>query len=168
MAPKIQDKDNAELKLVLQSLLDEDIDITAREVARRHSTLKSASTITRQPNRRQLVESYQIQQNDMRSWQARLRKRSKGQTAELVSVREAKINELDQAVRVLITGHVSLIAAVAQVGGMGKLAKFYEQFRDVRAQLSNLNAIPEILGGSSVTLLSDSEDMAKNKNQNKV
>lgn len=155
MARKIRDQDNAELELILQSLLEEDIDITAREVARRHSALTSASTITRQPNRRQLVERYQMKQNDMRSWQARLRKRSRGQAAELVSAQEEKISELDQAVRVLVTGHVSLIAAVAQVGGMGKLAKFYERFREVRDQLSNLNAVPGHVGAPGAIPLRD-------------
>ncbi|BEV15524.1 hypothetical protein HBDW_23120 [Herbaspirillum sp. DW155] len=124
MPRKLQDKDNRELLQVLQMLLDADIDITAREVARRHGTLSSASTITRHPGRRELVEDFQTKQQDMREWQKRLRKRSKGQTAELVSTQEAKIVQLDQSVRVLIAGHLSLIAAVAQVGGMGKLAKF--------------------------------------------
>jgi len=151
MPRKLQDKDNRELLQVLQMLLDADIDITAREVARRHRTLSSASTITRHPGRRELVEDFQTKQQDMREWQKRLRKRSKGQTAELVSTQEAKIAQLDQSVRVLIAGHLSLIAAVAQVGGMGRLAKFYERFREVRDQLADLKAIPDGLENDEST-----------------
>jgi len=155
MPRKLQDQNNRELEQVLQMLLDADIDITAREVARRHSVLSSASTITRHPGRRQLVEDFQTKQQDMREWQKRLRKRSKGQTAELVSNQEAKIDQLDQSVRVLIAGHLSLIAAVAQVGGMGKLVKFYERFREVRDQLANLKAIPDGLESDEATPIRD-------------
>lgn len=155
MPRKLQDQDNRELEQVLQMLLDADIDITAREVARRHSTLSSASTITRHPGRRQLVEDFQTKQQNMREWQKRLRKRSKGQTAELVSTQEARIDQLDQSVRVLIAGHLSLIAAVAQVCGMGKLVKFYERFREVRDQLANLTAIPDGLENDEATPIRD-------------
>jgi hypothetical protein len=158
MARKVQDQGNKELELILQSLLDEDMDITAREVARRHSALSSASTITRQSTRRQLVEHYQMKQRDMRVWQERLRKRSKGQTAELVSTQEANISKLDQSVRVLVAGHISLIAAVAQVGGMGKLAKFYERFREIRDQLSDLNALPDSVDATGAIPIRDNSD----------
>lgn len=144
MPRKPQDQDNSELEQILQMLLDTDINITAREVARHHSKLSCASTITRHPGRRQLVELYKTKQQDMREWQKRLRKRSKGKTAELVTTQEAKIAQLDRSVRVLVAGHLSLIAAVGQVGGMGKLAKFYERFREIRDQLSALEAIPAL------------------------
>ena len=38
--------------------------------------------------------------------------------------------------------HLALIAAVAQIGGMGKLTKFYENFRDIRNQLQDAGALP--------------------------
>lgn len=142
MARKLQDQDNKELEAVLQALLAEDVGITAREVARRHSALASASTITRHPVRRQLLESYQNQQAEMRRWRTKLGKRSKEQTAELLTKQEAKVLELEHAVTALVAGHVSLIAAVAQVGGMAKLSKFYDRFREIRDELSRLNAIP--------------------------
>lgn len=143
MARKTQDEDNRELEGVLQKLLNENIDITAREIARRHSLLSSASTITRHLGRRKLVEEYQRRQSEMRAWQARLGKRSKEQVAGELAAQQAKISELDETVRTLVTGHVALIAAVAQVGGMSKLAKFYENFRDVRHQLTLSGAIPD-------------------------
>lgn len=78
----------------------------------------------------------------MRNWQDRLGKRSKEQVAGELAVQQAKISELDQTVRALVTGHLALIAAVAQVGGMSKLSKFYEHFREVRHQLAQAGAIP--------------------------
>jgi hypothetical protein len=142
MARETHDKDNVELVRILQELLDQNIDITAREIVRRHSSLSSASTITRHPSRRQLVEEHQLRQAEMRQWQIRLGKQSKDQVAQKLAAQESKIADLDQTVRILVTGHVGLIAAVAQVGGMGKLSKFYESFREVRNTLSDIGAIP--------------------------
>lgn len=142
MARKTQDPDNSELHGVLVTLLEDNVDITAREVARRHSSFSSASTITRQPERRVLLEQYQERQTQMRAWQNRVGKKSKEQIADVLTVQEAKIDKLDKSVRALVAGHVALIAAVAQVGGMSKLSKFYASFRDVRIQLSELGALP--------------------------
>lgn len=141
MARKTQDQDNRELDSVLQELLTQNINITAREVARRHSSLSSASTITRHLERRKLLEDYQKRQSEMRTWQDRLGKRSKEQVAGELAAQQARISELDETVRTLVTGHVALIAAVAQVGGMSKLSKFYENFREVRQQLIQVSAI---------------------------
>lgn len=143
MARKTQDQDNSELQAILRELLDQNIAITAREIARRHSSLSSASAITRHPGRRQLVEEYKNRQVEMRTWQDRMGKRSKENVAEQLAVQEAKILKLDQTVQTLVTGHVAPIAAVAQVGGMSKLSKFYENFREVRHQLVQARAIPQ-------------------------
>lgn len=142
MVRETQDKGNVELVSILQELLERDIDITAREIVRRHSSLSSASTITRHPARRQLVEEHQRRQAEMRQWQVRLGKQSKEQVAEKLASQQIKIAELDVKVRTLVMGHVALIAAVAQVGGMGKLSKFYESFRDVRNGLTDIGALP--------------------------
>ena len=143
MARKTQDEDNSELESVLQTLLENNIDITAREVARRHNSLSSASTITRQPTRRLLLGQYQQRQAEMRVWQNRMGKRSKEQVADNLTVQQAKIDKLNMSLQALITGHFALVAAVAQAGGMSKLSKFYTSFRDVRDQLSELGALPD-------------------------
>lgn len=97
------------------------------------------------------MEEYQMRQSEMRAWQDRLGKRSKKQVAGKLAAQQAKISELNETVRTLVMGHVALIAAVAQVGGMSKLSKFYENFREVRHQLAQAGAIandiptPELL-----------------------
>lgn len=56
------DPSNVELKKVLDQLALEDVDITARAIARHHSLLKNASAFTRNPARMKLiVESRQKQ-----------------------------------------------------------------------------------------------------------
>lgn len=138
---KTRDADNNELKSILQELLAADIDISAREVGRRHSLFSSASSITRNPTRHQMVKEYQNRQIEMRSWHARLSKRSKQEIAVNLADQRVKISELERNLEVLVTGHVALIAAVAQVGGMSSLSKFYDNFRDVRQQLLQVGAI---------------------------
>lgn len=142
MSRKLQDPGNKELIDILNRLLESDIDISAREVARQHSSLSSASTITRHPTRRQLLADYQIQQSKLRDCGRRLRKRAKSEVTSKLVAQEAKIAELNLTVQTLVSGHMALIAAVAQLGGMSKLHKYYENFRDVRAHLTVIGAIP--------------------------
>lgn len=142
MARNTLDEQHIELTKILEDLLSEDQDITARAVARRHSTLKSASTITRHPERRELVLKFQERQRELRLWKGRLGKTSKEGVANKLATQEERIDELEKLVVTLTTGHLALIAAVGQVGGMGKLAKFYENFREIRNSLYDAGAIP--------------------------
>jgi hypothetical protein len=47
---------------ILESLLERDVDFTARAVARLHPSLKAASSITRSESRRTLVAQYRHRQ----------------------------------------------------------------------------------------------------------
>lgn len=143
MARKTLDEQHVEFIDIIEVLLSADQDITAREIARRHSVLSSASTITRHPKRREILEEYQKRQGELRLWKGRLSKTSKDDTAVRLSAQLARILELENTVKTLTTGHLALIAAVAQVGGMGKLTKFYENFRDIRNSLDDANALPK-------------------------
>jgi hypothetical protein len=129
----------------MDELLSDNQNITAREVARRHSALSSASTITRHPGRRALLEKYQQRQTELRLWNGRISKDSKQNTGAKLAKQQALIVELENTVSILTAGHVSLIAVVAQTGGMGALAKFYENFREIRNGLYDSGAIPEQL-----------------------
>jgi hypothetical protein len=143
MARNTLDEQFIEFTGLLEELLANDKNITAREIARRHSTLSSASTITRHPKRRALLETYQARQAELRLWGKRLTKISKRETASKLALQQARINELEVTVKALTQGHLALIAAVAQVGGMGKLVKYYEDFRQVRNSLQESGALPE-------------------------
>lgn len=142
VARETQDEDNVELISILRDLINENVDITAREIVRRHSSLSSASSITRNAGRRQLVGDHQRRQLEMRQWQLRLTKQPKGQIAQKLAMQQIEIADLNHTVQNLVIGHLALIAAVAQVGGVGKLAKFYDSFREVRDKLSEHGAIP--------------------------
>jgi hypothetical protein len=143
MARSTLDEENTELRRILEELLARDQDITARQVARMHSGLSSASTITRHPKRREIVKSFQDRQAELRLWKNRLGKSSKEDAAAKLAIQQIRIADLEQTVNVLTIGHLAMIAAVAEVGGMGKLAKFYENFRDVRNRLQAAGAISD-------------------------
>lgn len=142
MARNTLDEQHEELTKILDELLSDDQNITAREVVRRHSTLSSASAVTRHPMRREILETYQQRQIELRLWKSRMGKNSKEDTATKLATQQAHIVALENTVNILTTGHVSLIAAVAQLGGMGKLAKFYANFREIRNSLFDGGAIP--------------------------
>lgn len=145
MARNTLDEQHEELTKILNELLDDDQNITAREVARRHSTLSSASTITRHPMRRKILETYQQRQTELRLWKSRVGKNSQANMASKLASQQANIVMLENTVNILTSGHVALIAAVAQLGGMGKLAKFYKDFREIRNGLLDGGAIPHEL-----------------------
>jgi hypothetical protein len=107
MARNTLDEQFIEFTGLLDQLLANDEDITAREIARRHSTLSSASTITRHPKRRALLETYQARQVELRLWGKRLTKTSKGETASKLALQQAHIDKLEATVKTLTQGHLA-------------------------------------------------------------
>lgn len=142
MPTHINDIAHQELIEVLEALIANDIDITAREVARRHTKFSSASTITRHLERRGIMESYQVRQLELRRWKGRLAKTSSDNVAGRLLSQDETVKELERKVQVLTHGHLALIAAVAEVGGMAKLSKFYSSYRGVRETLYEMGALP--------------------------
>lgn len=61
------DQDHAELKAILSALLLEDVDVSAREVARRHRSLKNVTAFTRNDARAQLIDAARIRQREIRA-----------------------------------------------------------------------------------------------------
>ena len=73
--------DDDQMREILETLLADDEDITARAVARLHPSIKAASSITRSESRSRLLAQYQLRQADYRQWRARVAKRSGADTA---------------------------------------------------------------------------------------
>ena len=142
MARQTVDESNEQLTRVLEKLLEEDADITARAVARLHPSLSNASAITRNEERQRLVTHYQERQRALRRWHGRLNKQSRDKTASELTKKDHRISELEAQVAALADSHVAMIAAVGEMGGMGKLVKFYERYRDIRNRLHELGALP--------------------------
>lgn len=130
-----------EMIKVLDALLEQDDDITARAVARLHPTIKHASSITRSETRSKLLAQYQTKQREIRTYAARLRKGSKEKVAATLADKDLRIAELERQIELLTASHVAMIRTVGELGGMSKWAKFYEQYREVREKLVAMGAL---------------------------
>jgi len=127
---------------VLEQLLSEDVDITARAVARLHPSLKAASSITRSPMRMELLSKYQEQQARYRQWKGRVSRMSGTEQSAALAARDARVAELEATVQLLTASHVALLRTVGELGGFSKWTKFYGDYSSVRDKLSALAALP--------------------------
>lgn len=132
-----------EMEKILQEMLDHDEEITARAVTRRHSTLKHASSITRNSVRRKLLVLYQERQEEFRGWRKRLAKRSKDNTAMSMAEKDVLIAELKRQVELLTASHVAMIRAIGELGGYTKWAQFFGSYKGVLEILTSMGAMPE-------------------------
>lgn len=127
---------------ILQEMLDTDETITARAVARKHPSLKHASSITRNSARSDLLSRFQMQQNQYRAWQERMPKRSREQLASQLAQKDSRIAELERQIEILRISHLAMIRTVGELGGMGKLLKLYEGYREARSELDKMAVLP--------------------------
>lgn len=139
---KLQDNDNVELRRVLEELLAENLDITVREVSRRHSSLKNASAFTRNPARMALVEAAQLRQRDARNIKEGPVARKAASLADTVEARNAEIEQLQAQVRSLIASHAGCIAALWYTGGYGAMERFWKEYKAVGESVRELGAVP--------------------------
>jgi hypothetical protein len=147
---KVMVEHDAEMRVILETLLTEDHDITARAVARLHPTIKAASSITRSDARTALLAEYQKRQHEYRVWRGRVGKQSAGDTAAVFAKKDQRIAQLEASVQTLTTSHVALLRAVGAMGGFSKWAQFFDSHQEVRRALTDLGAMPD-----NVTLMQD-------------
>jgi hypothetical protein len=138
---KIADLDES-MRPILESLLERDVDITARAVARMHPSLKAASSITRSETRRNLVAQYRHRQNEFRRWRGRVVKRAGDQNGAALADKQSRIDQMETTVALLTASHVALLRSLGELGGFAKWAAFYERFREARNALQKIGAIP--------------------------
>ena len=135
--------DDDQMREILETLLANDEDITARAVARLHPSINAASSITRSESRSKQLAEYQQRQTEYRRWRSRVAKRSGADTAASLADKDIRIAELEGTVQLLTASHLAMLRAVGELGGFSKWARFYEQYRDARDRLAELGAIPE-------------------------
>lgn len=140
---KLKSQDS--LTEILDTLLDEDVTITFREVARRHPKLTSASSITRDRFRRALVDRYIERQQERRAWRDRTGKRSKANLARDLESRDRKIADLEAEIATLRASHVAMLRVVGEMGGFKRWCEFFNDYQDALQQLQNSAA-----GSSSI------------------
>lgn len=137
------DADNVELRRVLDELLQENVTISLREVARRHRHLKNVSAVSRNAERRALIDARIVEQERLRSF---------AETAQLVDGRKSlqtrlaegqvRIDELERNVKALVASHAACVRAVYETGGSRRLLEFWAKYDDIARRLRELDAIP--------------------------
>lgn len=135
--------EDTEMISVLEKLLEENEDITARSVARLHSKIRHASSFTRSPTRSALLAQYQEKQRYIRAHVGTIKKRSRENIASDLANKDQKIAELERQVETLTASHVAMIRVVGELGGMSKWLKFFEGYKQIRDDLHKLGAMPK-------------------------
>ncbi len=138
----ISEQDDVDMVRILQEMLETDVTMTARGVARKHPFIQHASSITRHQNRRDLLARYQAMQNERRAWLKRLPKYSRAQTASQLADKDLRIAELERQVEILRVSHLAMIRAVGELGGVSKWLRLFEDYSDVREELKKLGLLP--------------------------
>ena len=142
MKPRADDG-NIELAGILDGLLASDIDITIREVARRHTSLRNASAFTRDAERMKLIQQAKLRQVHLRTKLNPHAERALT-LAERLKERSEDVTALESQVRALVASHAACIQAVMVSGGMAALEGFWKDYRAVGDQLRSVSAYPQV------------------------
>ena len=138
-----QQVSDPELVHVLEEMLAANETITARAVARKHPTVRHASSITRHAVRCEVLRQYQARQNQFRTWSDKLPKLSRAKIAVRLAEKDRRIADLQRQVEILRASHVAMIRLVGELGGMGKWLQFFGSFRHVLQELKRIGALAE-------------------------
>lgn len=131
------------LTAVLNAMLQEDEDISARGVVRRlPGTFKHASDITRHAERRQALETYQVRQAALRSLMEKANKQSKGNLTQAIERKNREIEVLVRQRDILIASHKAMILAVSEMGGRKAWLRFFGRYQACIKELETLGAMP--------------------------
>lgn len=132
-----------EFETILQRMLNDNVVITARSVTREQGCpFKHASDITRQPERKALLDQYKARQSELRALVEKTDKQSRTNLQARVA-RLTQENETLQAERdLLIASHKAMLLAVGEMGGMAAWRKFFPAWEETRQQLTALQALP--------------------------
>lgn len=151
MVRKTKDPLHVELRELLAGMIGRNEDVTARAVARLHSSVKSASDFTRHVERRALLEEAQARQQELRSFVGKVRHDGTRAIAEKLQCAAGRIRELEANEAARVASHLAMINAVAELGGTAKLLAFYRSYADIRDRLHRQSALPPLFVGTNRT-----------------
>jgi hypothetical protein len=139
---RLLDNENVELRAVLDTLLTEDVDVTVREVARRHSKLRNASAFTRNADRMAMIEQAKQRQEDARHVKMDPELTRSATLSELLVQRNQEVKRLKAQVSSLVASHAACVRAVMLHGGMSALERFWTDYKSIGEAVRDLEALP--------------------------
>jgi len=89
-----------------------------------------------------MLKDYQERQKTYRRWRKRRPKSSGDQLAAQLAQKDLRVAELERQVEALRISHLAMIRAVGELGGVAKLLKMYESYRETRSELDRLHVLP--------------------------
>lgn len=122
------DSDHKELGRVLDELLAEDKDISLHEVARRHPTIKHASSFLR-GKRKELIQRAQARQDCARAEVAKPHIEKAASLSDQLEDAKARLAGLDAQLKALVASHAACVRAVMLHGGMPGLERFWRDYK---------------------------------------
>lgn len=115
-----------ELEVILRRMLNDNVTITARAIAREpDSPFRHASDLTRQPDRKALLDRYQLRQVELRSLVEKTDKQSRTNLQVQVTRLAQEVESLKSERDLLIASHKAMLLAVGEMGGMSAWRKFF-------------------------------------------
>ena len=144
------DESNAVLCAILEQLIAEDLDVSVREVARRHPTLKNASSFTRNSERMRAIEAARQRQADARRVRLEPIAKRSATMSEALAARTAEVQVLKTQVQALVAATAACIRAVGQAGGMASLERFWSDYKQIADAVQAAGAMP--VGGEVIDL----------------
>ena len=132
-----------EMVAAMEGMLQSGETITARAVTRRVASFKHASSIIRSARRSELLKEFQGRQTLLRSAMDRLRKDSREKLAETIAEKERTNAELKGKYDELLIVNVAMIRVVAEMGGVTRLVRLFEDSERILALPKSLRSQSE-------------------------
>lgn len=132
------------LEHLLQTMVEQDIDLTFRGVAERsEGRFAHASTFTRRLDLRAAVEAAQGRQKAVRQVAAKFSKSSPALLAERLAAAQAEVQTLKRQRDLLVAGHRAAILAIGRIGGIKAWREYFVDYSGALQDLKELGALPE-------------------------
>lgn len=140
---KTLDASHEELNRIIEAMIAADVDISAREIARRHSSLKNASAFTRHAERSNLIDKAKQRQTDARNVRGVPTPQRTASLAGQLAEKSERLKVLEERVAVLVASHVACVRAVMKHGGVQALQRFWKDYRQIGEGLEDMQAVPQ-------------------------
>lgn len=136
------DEGNRLLKSLLDELLLTEVDISARELARRHPILRSPSAFTRNMKRRELIAEARSKQLALRKDGSSQQRLVDGGLRQQLLIERGRTCVMRSQLAALVASHVACVRTVWAHGGYRALSEFWVQYAAIGEVVGTLHAVP--------------------------
>ena len=132
------------LQQLLNEMIEQDITVTFRKVAEQSGgRFPHASTLTRSPDRRAVVEAAVVRQAAARAVAKKFAKNSPSRLADRLAELEAENVCLRRQRDFLVASHRAAILAIGKIGGMKAWREYFPEYSEAISGLQDLGALPD-------------------------